>query len=312
MHLGWYQVAFEREITKDLSPIRIGDRDLILVRTGDVFAAYDAACPHRGAHLAHGGCLRDDHVVCPFHGYPVGLGQDSDHRFRVRGYRTLAVGGLIFVLLDEAHERGFSAAMEELDASQFFVQGFALDTKASPELVVENGFDGAHFSSVHGLARQPRLRLGPSSGNGAGVMVVEGLFEAPSDVAGWGEAETSTAHGGQGARIGFTAHVFSPSLCLTRLETGNGEYRVLSGAVPDGRGTTTVRVSVIAPPGPDGSPPASGAIRQLLRDSRLAYEQDVVIWDHMIPGVEPDYAAGDELIREFHHYCRRFSGAPPA
>lgn len=275
----------------------------MLVRTKAGIVAYDAACPHRGAHLAHGGRLEDDHVVCPFHGYSIGLGDASSCSFQVRGYRTLAVGGLVFVLLDEAHDHGFAALMEQLDASHFFVQGFTLATKASPELVIENGFDRAHFSSVHGLAHEPELTLGESS---QGEMVVEGLFEAPSEVAGWGEEPAATAHGGQGARIGFTAQVFSPSLCVTRLITDGDEYRVVSGAVPDGNGSTTVRVSVIASPAPDGGPPATGPIRQLLRDSRLAYEQDVVIWDHMVADASPRYAPEDELILEFHEFCRRF------
>lgn len=296
MHRGWYKVAFERELDGDVTPARIGDLRLILVRQQDRVRAFDAACPHRGAHLGHGGKLEGDVIVCPFHGHRIGLGDESCS-FRTRGYRTLALGGLVFVLLDERHDNGFAGLAEDLDSTHFFVQGFAIDVRTAPEMVVENGFDAAHFKHVHGLERVPELSVGTGS---HGEMVVEALFRTPANVS-WIESES-----GVPSEFGFSASVFSPNLCVTRLQRGDQEYRVISGATPNGDGTCTVRVSLAIPAGAGGAPPDPQAVRSLLRDSKLAYEQDKAVWDNLVPGAPQRLAPEDGLVLAFHEYCRGF------
>lgn len=302
MYRGWYKVAFERELGAEITPARIGNLPLILVRGRDGVRAFDAACPHRGAHLGHGGKLDGDVIVCPFHGHRIGLG-DYGCSFKARGYRTLALGGLVFVLLDERRDNGFGALLESLDANHFFVQGFAIDIRTQPEMVVENGFDGAHFKHVHGLDRIPELRLG--AGNG-GEMVVEAVFRTPANLS-WMEGET-----GVPAEFGFSASVFSPNLCVTRLQRGDQEYRVISGVTPNGDGTCTVRVSLAIPAGPGGAPPDPQSVRALLRDSKLAYEQDKAVWENLVPGAPQRFAPGDDLVLAYHEYCRAFLEEPPA
>src|SRR5689334_9118972 len=54
---GWYQVAFERDLTADVTPANIGTHPLALVRTETGVRAVDGVCPHRGAHLGYGGKL---------------------------------------------------------------------------------------------------------------------------------------------------------------------------------------------------------------------------------------------------------------
>src|SRR5436305_8789245 len=314
MYRGWYKVAFDRELGGDITAARIGELPLILVRTRDGgVRAFDAACPHRGAHLAHGGKLDGDVIVCPFHGNRVrlgnlgnNLGNNDDERdcgFRLRGYRTLAVGGLVFVLLDERRDHGFGALLQSLDADCFFVQGFAITIRTPPEMVVENGFDGAHFKYVHGLDQVPELRLVAGRD---GEMVVEAVFHTPANLT-WLESES-----GVPAEFGFSASVFSPNLCVTRLVRGGEEYRVISGATPNGDGTCTVRVSLAIPAGPGGAAPDPQAVRALLRDSKLAYEQDKAVWENLVPGAPQRLTPADELVVAYHEYCRRFLEDLPA
>ena len=145
LYRGWYQVAFEGELREKLTATKIGALPLVLVRDFNGVRAFDAICPHRGAHLAYGGKLDRNVIICPFHGRRISLDQDSECRFKIRGYRTLAIGGLSFVLLDERHENGFSALLERLNETHFFVQGFTVTALAPAELVIENGFDRLHF-----------------------------------------------------------------------------------------------------------------------------------------------------------------------
>jgi phenylpropionate dioxygenase-like ring-hydroxylating dioxygenase large terminal subunit len=286
-------------LREKLTPVRIGPLLLMLVRDGGGIAAYDATCPHRGAHLAFGGRLEEGAVICPFHGHRIGLGCDSGRAENVARYRTLTVGGLVFVLLAERHENGLSALLQELEGTHFFVPGFTLQARTPAEIVVENGFDGAHFECVHGLRQRPALRLSP---NANGELKIEGTFVA--------DAFESVWHRGEGeptrSEIGFLARVFSPNVCVSRLGDAGGEHLVISGATPNGDGTCTIRVSVAAPADADGKPPSEQAIRALLRDSRLAYEQDLVIWENRKHDAPSRFDDSDDLVIAFHRYCRQF------
>jgi 3-ketosteroid 9alpha-monooxygenase subunit A len=299
IHHGWYKVAFERELRGSVTPVQIGELPLILVKDSTRLRAFDAACPHRGANLGFGGKLHDDVIVCPFHGHRIGLGTESNFDYRIRAYRTLVAGGLIFVLLDDRHENGLTTMLEQLNTTHFFVQGFSIVTRAPAELVIENGFDRGHFQAVHGLNTKPVLRLLPSSN---AEMVVCGDFTAAAFDNVWHQDPKGVASTG----IGFIARVFSPNVCVSRLQNAAGEYVVISGATPDGNGGTTVRVSVAVPADVNGRPPSESAIRSLLRDSKLAYEQDLVIWDNRVRDAPSRFDEDDDLVITFHKFCKRF------
>jgi phenylpropionate dioxygenase-like ring-hydroxylating dioxygenase large terminal subunit len=299
LYHGWYQVAFERELREKVTPLRIGRLSLMLIRDGRGIACYDAICPHRGAHLAFGGRLEGDAMVCPFHGHRIGLGCDSAHAERVTRYRTVTAGGLVFVLLAEKHENGLTALLQDLEQTHYFVPGFTLQARTPAEIVVENGFDGAHFECVHGLRERPTLRLSPHSN---GELKIEGTFVADAFENVWHRgAERPTR-----SEIGFLARVFSPNVCISRLGDAASEHLVISGATPNGDGTCTIRVSVAAPGGADGKPPSEQAIRALLRDSRVAYEQDLVIWENRNHDAPSRFGEDDHLVVAFHRYCKQF------
>jgi 3-ketosteroid 9alpha-monooxygenase subunit A len=300
---GWYQVGFERELTERLTPITVAKLPLVVVRDGEEFQIYDAICPHRGANLAYGGQLEGDAIRCPFHGHRIGLGEQCDGQFKVRGYRTLAVGGLVFVLFNERYENGFTGLMEQMGKTHFFVQGFTLKANTPAEMVVENGFDRAHFRHVHGLKTDPDLRLMSSE---SGELTVEGTFQANAFDAGWHSDGSDRAS----TEIGFLARMFSPNLCVSRLSSGASHHLVISGATPNPDGSCTIRVSVAVPAGADGRPPSEQAIRALLRDSKLAYEQDMMIWEHRAHDAPWRFHADDDLVIEFHRFCKGFLEVP--
>jgi 3-ketosteroid 9alpha-monooxygenase subunit A len=302
LYHGWHQMAFERELRDRITPVSLGQLPLVLIKDRERVRAVDAACPHRGAHLGYGGRIDGEVIVCPFHGHRVGLGAESDCRYKVHEYRTLTVGGLVFLLLDERHENGLSTLLEELNRTHFFVQGFTLTANAPAELVVENGFDPGHFECVHALKSRPSLRL--LEGN-KGELIVHSTFETAAFDSNWhrdGNGHTSTA-------IGFVATVFSPNLCISRLGAGEDEHFVISGATPNGDGGCTIRVSVAVRARADGRPPSEQTIRSLLRDSKLAYEQDMVIWEHRVHDAPSRFDEDDGLVIEFHRYCKRFAQA---
>ena len=152
----------------------MGPARLVLVRTPAGVRAFDADCPHRGAHLAVGGRLEGDAIGLPFHGHRIGLGAACAHELSAREHPALVGGGAVFVCLSGARENGFSAALAALLATHEVVGGFTLHARAAARLVTENGFDLAHFEAVHDVHRVVggEVRAGLS-----GELAVDATFE---------------------------------------------------------------------------------------------------------------------------------------
>lgn len=301
MYNGWHQVAFRRDLVDELTPVWIGRRPLVLVDRPEGVAAFDAACPHRGANLAYGGRVDGDVVVCPFHGHRIALGTAAPHtRYRVRGYTTLEFGGCIFVLVAERHENGLSRFLEGLVDTHVFVPGFSLSSRVAPEYVIENAFDAEHFKAVHGLERTPRL--GVERGED-GEMIVEGTFET-SGANPWQD----DGDGGpdEPSRSRFCAHVFSPTLVASELGDPGGAHVVITSATPSPDGGSIIRLSLAVRKGPTDDADARVA-RSLLFGSKTAFEQDLAVWDHLVPDVTPDFGPGDKLVLQFHDFCTSFA-----
>jgi hypothetical protein len=151
---------------------------------------------------------------------------------------------------------------------------------------------------VHGLQRAPLLMM---SAGAQGELQIEGTFHADAFNAAWHDDVAR-----DDARFGFLARIYSPNLCISRLGDGESEHYVISGASPDGDGTATIRVSVAVAADASGRAPSETAIRALLRDSRLAYEQDLVIWEHRVHDAPERLANDDQLILAYYDFCSRF------
>jgi hypothetical protein len=294
---GWCQVAFERELSPALTPAAVGATRLVLARTPSGVRVFDATCPHRGADLGYGGRLEGAAIVCPFHGHRVGLGERSDDGFCAREHRVLAVSGLVFVLLDEAPEHGLPAHLRDLDRDHYFVPGFTLPVQAPADLVIENGFDNAHFAAVHGIGTRPDMvvRAGMH-----GELVAEGLFALPRGV---GEASDGPVF------APYVARAFSPWVIVSELR-GDRPYRVITAATPTADGGCTIRLTLLVPAA-DG-PPSSAWCESMLRHSREGLERDRLIWEHLAPAVNPRLTPGDAPVVAFREFCRRFVEAPAA
>jgi 3-ketosteroid 9alpha-monooxygenase subunit A len=297
MYGGWHQIAFTRELEREITPAVIGDRRLILVRRGAALQAFDATCPHRGAHLGYGGRLDGDIVVCPFHGHRIGLGAGPDH-LCVQSHPTLAIGGLVFVRLSEHHENGLAGFLQGLDESHWFVPGFAFHVPIAPPWVIENAFDADHFHAVHAIDRRPKLVVAHAP---AGHLTVDAIFETQGAVH-WQDR----AQGDGVVRTRFHAHVFSPTLIATELGDAQRPYVVVTAATPDAIGESDVRVSVLVPNGPGGEPPDPEAAVALLRDSRTAFEQDLSVWTHLDTEATNRLTPGDGPVVEYRRFCDRF------
>jgi 3-ketosteroid 9alpha-monooxygenase subunit A len=295
---GWTQLAFGADLGDDVAVLELAGRSLIAVRSGGDVGVYDATCPHRGAHLGYGGKVDGNAIICPFHGHRVKLGGESSGRFRVDRHRsTLRAGGL-FVLLDPSFDTGLEDFLTNLQESHRIVSGFSLPVKVPAEYVIENVFDADHFAPVHGLDRRPRLSARPAEG---GVLCVEGDLDMVRPNR-WQAGEPE----GDPARARFRALVFSPNLVATELGPPDEPNVVITAATPAGDGACVVRVTVAVPARRASGSPTVREVASLVSGSRTAFEQDVLIWEHLDTTVVPRYTEGDELVRAYRSYCRRF------
>ncbi|HEX8092715.1 Rieske 2Fe-2S domain-containing protein [Jatrophihabitans sp.] len=299
---GWCLLAFTGELENDVTPITVADRPLVILRQDGRVRVADATCPHRGANLGYGGELVGDGVLrCPFHGRLVGVGCDSRQSYQVREYPTCVVGAAVLVLFDEAHEHGLRHTLSELVQTHTLVPGFVLPARVAPEYVIENVFDAEHFRAVHSVSTTPQLRVEAGSG---GELLVEGeLANRLPNL--WQEGGGD----GQLVRTRVVAHVFSPTLVMTELISGRHRYAVLTGATPTPTGCV-IRVAALVPRGADGAALDSGAAHGLLRDSRTAFEQDMVIWERLVPDAPHRFDERDHAVVRFRRFCEGF-GVPP-
>jgi nitrite reductase/ring-hydroxylating ferredoxin subunit len=52
-----------------IKKVRVGDRQIALVRMREEFYAFSSSCPHRGASLIDGSINGIGEIICPLHNY---------------------------------------------------------------------------------------------------------------------------------------------------------------------------------------------------------------------------------------------------
>jgi 3-ketosteroid 9alpha-monooxygenase subunit A len=299
---GWLLLAFRAELRNPVTPVTVGGRPLMVIRQGNRIRVADATCPHRGAHLGFGGTLVRDDVRCPFHGRMVRVGGAGGDGYRVHEYRTAELGDAVFVLLDERHENGFQEAVGALARTHDLTPGFVLPARVAAEYVIENVFDAEHFQSVHKVSTLPRLQVGAG---GHGELVVTGALENPEPNA-WQEDSSGAA-----VVTRICAHVFSPTLVLTELGPADDPKVVITGATP-APGGCVIRVAVLLRRAPDGTPAAPEVVAALTADSRTAFEQDMLVWEHLVAGAPQNFDELDGAVLTFRRFCAGFRTGLPA
>lgn len=294
LHRGWYQAAFLRDLSPGLNEVRIGDLPLAVIVEGDIVRAFDAVCPHRGANLCRGGQWLGDAVRCPFHGLRIALGKGAaTGDFVASEWPCLSIGGLVFVRHPDSEDRGLTDRLAQLDATTWFVPGFAIDMAAPAELVIENAFDALHFDVVHGIGNRPRLTR---CDDASGAPAVVGEFVVPASP--WQQS----GGGMRALAVPYRATAYSPTMVISDMG-GERPYTVLTATVPTGPRHCTIRLSLMIPGAADGSAPDPAACRYLLDGSRRGLAEDRVIWEAIADDPPFRPVAGDAQVEAFRAFC---------
>jgi phenylpropionate dioxygenase-like ring-hydroxylating dioxygenase large terminal subunit len=170
---GWFHVAYSRDVVEgSVASLHYFGRRLICYR-GESGTAYvlDAYCPHLGADIAVGGTVREDCVVCPFHGWKFsGQGVNVEIPYtkapnriaKLRPWPTVERAGMIFVWHSpEAGEPEWELPKipeaEDTAFTFYAPQEARWKFRSHPQEVFENTVDIAHFATVHGVSAFGKL-----------------------------------------------------------------------------------------------------------------------------------------------------------
>ena len=294
-HYGWYNVAFERDLTETITPAVIGTTRLILVRTETGVQAYSADCPHRGMHLGYGGSLRGDAVVCPFHGYRITLGEHTSPGFCIPAYPTLVWGGLVLVQLDAGYDYGLTAFLDALVLTHTIVPGFELPIATAAPMIIENAFDNRHFAAVHHIRAAPFHVSRGSDGH----LVLQSMFSFPRT------AWIKGANTDRFLEVSFTGRTFSPGIIISELG-GETPYIVMTMATPQPDGTCIIRFSIALERARYGETPDRQFCTYLFAESKKGLLDDKVMWEQMRADIVPQFTPHDYSVQAFQQFCAEF------
>ena len=287
---GWFIVASADE----LAPGTIVDRhyfgrDVVVFRTdsGQPHVT-DAYCAHLGAHLAVGGTVRGESVVCPFHGWcydgesgrcvdiPYGPGRIPTQA-RIRSFPTVERNRMIWAWFHLEGRPPFYEVPDvpELDDpawSDPHTIDFVIAT--SCQEMAENNHDPAHFQFVHGTPDVPEDEV-----------VIDGVRKRVTSMGG-----------------AFVRESFGLGLGVLRLQ----DYvTFLSSTTPVDEENVHVRWTFVAPAehGPDAATEAAVQFSGGL-------SQDVPIWENKRYLERPVLLKEERGILDHRRWCRQFYSDP--
>lgn len=303
-HTGWYLCAFISELPDEVNALAVGPTRLVAVRSGGTVRVFGGSCPHRGAHLGHGGTLDGGCIICPFHGKRITLG-DTSRPWSTREYTTAQWGDAVFVRLsDEPHDdRGFTEALCLLADSHPLRPALTRRVAAPPALIVENAFDADHFTALHKVSKVAGMQVEIGT---AGELAIEGEFIMQSSPWQGDEAKAEarfkavqTRKISWDYRPRFFARAFSPGLVVTEFGPPDDVHVIVTAAVPVEDGAV-VRVAVGVRAGRESMLP------MLIAGSHKGLAEDIGIWENMEPGFTPRFDAADRPVVAFGEFCAGF------
>jgi phenylpropionate dioxygenase-like ring-hydroxylating dioxygenase large terminal subunit len=162
---GWFAVARSSEVKPgQVVPLHYFGRELVVFRGENGRAQVaDAFCPHLGTHLGHRGKVRDNTIVCPFHGWRFDAeGQCVEIPYcgripraaRIETWPTAEVDGIVLAYhsATQSAPRYAPPELPEFRGSDW-LSPHTVDFihHGHPQDVLENSVDRGHMPYVHGL-----------------------------------------------------------------------------------------------------------------------------------------------------------------
>ncbi len=168
----WYPVARSEDVTnKEPCRVQLLGLRFVAFRTSDGSAhVMSDVCIHRGGSLGKG-WVRDDSVVCPYHGWRFGADGRCTHiptlpdesppaRSKIDSYPVQEKYGIVFAFLGDLPEceRPPLHEIEEFEQTGWRANKLTVfEVPAFYERCIENGLDPSHNEFVHPAQGSPNI-----------------------------------------------------------------------------------------------------------------------------------------------------------
>ncbi len=171
MPFGWFSVSETDELAVGQTKAAYYFGTHLVVWRDETGEAHvqDAFCPHLGAHLGHGGTIRNCEIECPFHGWKFNAEGDNtdipysertNKKAKLKTYPVTEVNGFVFAWY---HPQDAPPSWEMEEVVEIGTDDFAGPKKskhvvqAGIQEMAENAVDSAHFRYVHHVAEVPEI-----------------------------------------------------------------------------------------------------------------------------------------------------------
>lgn len=297
---GWFQIAWSEEIRPGQAvPMRYFGKDLVAFRSDSgVLSVLDAHCKHLGAHLGHGGKVRKNCVICPYHGWAWDAEgrnadvpyQDAQTKAKLGKYTIAESYGLIYLW----HDPAGGGPRDEMKLVDLFndyegVDGAVDDYYPSfphavvnkpgepihPQLIQENAADSMHFRYTHNAPEDPEL------------------LWCTVDGGRWSSAMGFKSPKTKEVALTLYTQNPSPGLSFAVFDGKAAHYRLVLSCTPIDDETSDLRVSYFLKRDPNSPDVMPKAIRDFAAHTEELFEEDARIWRHQKFMQNPVYAKQD-------------------
>lgn len=307
---GWFMIAREDELS-DTEPmsVRLLGLKMVAWRNPETGAPVilDSVCPHMGADLAVGGKLDPQGIRCPFHGWRFGAdGRCNDipynptipPRARVRTLPARAINGNVFVWHDpEQGEPEYELPdMPEYRDSQWVRWHLERkDIRTVPHEIVDNIADRAHFPIVHGAGIAEFVNT--FEGHKATQYALN-LHETLAATKG-GELVSRATYHGPGFLLTELSGFHPAWMLICHTPIDKEHVAVWYGTMVQAQGEVTEETIAIA--------------KGYSEAGKIAFYQDVKIWENKNPAPNPLLVANDgPILKARAWYAQFFRPRAPA
>lgn len=297
---GWFVVAYSSELgIGDVKRLTYFGRELVAWRgeDGDV-RILDAYCPHLGAHLGVGGCVKGNDIACPFHAWvfsgegacvDIPYAKKIPKRARLAPWTLMERNGLVFVWFDP---EGGAPDFDIPELSGYGTPRWSawepniLRIATHPREVIENIADKAHFPTVHGTM----------------VDVFDNEFS--DHIAIQRTAGVAYPRGGGTDTFSLTATYYGPAYMITEMD-GVLPSKMLVAHTPIDENSLDLRFGVILPRVADDDKMAE-FVRAYADNLLVGFREDIEIWENKCYRARPKLVTEDGPLGRLRIWYQQF------